>query len=203
MKKKLPGSGPHSVFTVKVALLGSDPPIWRRLSRPANTALADLHWVLQTAFDWTDSHMHQFMLRFGTPDVVCYQKLSRDPGPLVALGLRQPKKDENKARLSNLLEKAGDVCHYEYDFGDSWLHEIALEEIAEEPVRPASAACLAGEQAAPPEDCGGIPGFCHNLDVLKKTRSREYAEIKEWMGDYDPAAFNLAAVNRRLAKIKL
>ena len=70
-------------------------------------------------------------------------------------------------------------------------------------MRPVVAVCLAGEQAAPPEDCGGIPGFYHNLDVLKKPRSREYAEIKEWMGDYDPAAFDLAAINRRLVKIKL
>jgi hypothetical protein len=201
MKKKLPGSGPYAVFTLKVTLLGSEPPIWRRLRLPSNVTMADLHWVLQTAFDWTNSHMHQFMLRFGTEKVVYYglpdKELFSDSG------FGHATKDEKKVRLGSLLEKTGDVCHYEYDFGDSWLHEIALEEIAEESVRPVVAVCLAGEQAAPPEDCGGIPGFYHNLDVLKKPRSREYAEIKEWMGDYDPAAFDLAAINRRLVRTKL
>jgi len=201
MKKKLPGSGPYAVFTVKVTLLDTEPAIWRRLSLPGNTALADLHWVLQAAFDWTNSHMHQFMHHIGTERIVYYglpeKKLFAD------LGFGHDTKDENKVRLGSLFEKPGDICHYEYDFGDSWLHAIALEEIAEESVRPVVAVCLAGERTTPPEDCGGIPGFYHNLDVLKKPRSREYAEIKEWMGDYDPAAFDLAPINRRLAKIRL
>jgi hypothetical protein len=201
MKKKLPGSGPYAVFTVKVTLLGTEPPIWRQLRLPASTTLADLHWVLQTAFDWTNSHMHHFMLRFGTDNVAYYGLPEKRLVP--DLGFGHDTKDETKARLGNLLGKAGDVCRYEYDFGDSWLHEIALEEIAEECVRPVVATCLAGERAAPPEDCGGIPGFYHNLDVLKKPRSREYAEVREWMGDYDPEAFELAGLNRALARIKV
>lgn len=124
-------------------------------------------------------------------------------GNAMAIGFGHDTKDENKARLTNLLGKPEDVCHYEYDFGDSWLHEIALEEIADESVRSVVAVCLAGDRAAPPEDCGGIPGFYHNLAVLKKPRSREYVEIKEWMGDYDPASFDLAAINDSLARIKL
>ena len=134
MKKKLPGSGPYAVFTVKVTLLGTEPPIWRQLRLPASTTLADLHWVLQTAFDWTNSHMHHFMLRFGTDNVAYYGLPEKRLVP--DLGFGHDTKDETKARLGNLLGKAGDVCRYEYDFGDSWLHEIALEEIAEECVRP-------------------------------------------------------------------
>jgi hypothetical protein len=201
MKKKLPGTGPYAVFTVKVTLLDTDPPIWRRLRLPANATLADLHWVLQTAFDWTNSHMHHFMHRLGTDDVAYYGK--PDKNMLPDLGFGHDTRDEKKARLCNLLEKAGDICHYEYDFGDSWMHEIALEEIVEAPVRPAAATCLAGEKAAPPEDCGGIPGFYHNLEVLKKPGHPEHADVKEWMGDYDPAAFDPVAVSRRLARVKL
>ena len=201
MKKKLPGSGPHAIFTVKVTLLDTDPPIWRRLRLPGNTTLADLHWVLQTAFGWTNSHMHQFMHRFGTRDAMYYGKPEKQP--FLDLGPGHDTKDEKKARLGNLLEKPGDACHYEYDFGDSWIHEIELEVIAEEPVRPAVAVCLGGENAAPPEDCGGIPGFYHNLEVLKKPRHPEHADVKEWMGDYDPAAFDPVAVSRQLARVKL
>jgi hypothetical protein len=201
MKKKLPGSAPYVVFTVKVTLLDTDPLIWRRLRLPGNTTLADLHWVLQTAFDWTNSHLHQFMHRFGTDGVVYYGKPEKNV--LSDLGPGHDTKDEKKARLSSLLQKAGDACHYEYDFGDSWIHEIELEEIAEEPVRPATAVCLGGERAAPPEDCGGIPGFYHNLEVLKKPRHQEHADVKDWMGDYDPAVFDPVAVSRRLTRVKL
>jgi hypothetical protein len=48
LKKKLPGSGPYAVFTVKLTLLDTKPPIWRRLRRPAGTALADMYWLHQT-----------------------------------------------------------------------------------------------------------------------------------------------------------
>jgi hypothetical protein len=37
------------IYQFKVTLLGTKPPIWRRLLVPANLTLAKLHDVLQTA----------------------------------------------------------------------------------------------------------------------------------------------------------
>jgi hypothetical protein len=35
--------------------------IWRRLMAHANTTIADLHYIIQIAFGWTNSHLHRFV----------------------------------------------------------------------------------------------------------------------------------------------
>ena len=40
-------------FVLYVEMVGSKPPIWRRLSVPSTLPLDRLHEVLQTAFGWT------------------------------------------------------------------------------------------------------------------------------------------------------
>jgi hypothetical protein len=62
---------PQEIYQIKVTLLGTDPPIWRRLLVPADLTLEQLHRVLQLAMGWEDCHMHEFRIgqqRFGTPD---------------------------------------------------------------------------------------------------------------------------------------
>src|ERR1700757_3347055 len=61
----------QDIYQLKVTLLGTNPPIWRRLLVPADLTLAQLHNVLQTAMGWDDGHMHEFRFgqrRFGRPD---------------------------------------------------------------------------------------------------------------------------------------
>jgi len=55
------------ICEVRVTLKGSKPPIWRKLAVPADIVLADLHEVIQIAMGWTNSHMHQFILRGKKP----------------------------------------------------------------------------------------------------------------------------------------
>lgn len=62
---------PPEIYQLKVTLLGTSPPIWRRLLVPADLTLAQLHDVLQAAMGWEDGHMHEFSIgqrRFGRPD---------------------------------------------------------------------------------------------------------------------------------------
>ena len=62
---------PQEIYQLKVTLLGTTPPIWRRLLVPADMTLQQLHHVLQLAMDWEDCHMHEFRIgqkRFGKPD---------------------------------------------------------------------------------------------------------------------------------------
>jgi hypothetical protein len=94
---------------------------------------------------------------------------------------------------------------YEYDFGDSWAHEVRVEKIL--PADPSSArraVCLGGARACPPEDCGGIPGYDHLLKVIANPRHPEHGETLEWLGGrFDPAAFDAARVDAALLKLKL
>ena len=92
---------------------------------------------------------------------------------------------------------------YEYDFGDGWLHSVDLVAVHPQTSRLATAVCLDGARACPPEDCGGPPGYEQLLETVANPKAPDHAEMKEWLGEFDSAAFNLAATNRALARIKL
>jgi hypothetical protein len=49
------------IYHLKVVLLGTKPPIWRRLQVPGDANLGWLHAVLQVAMGWTNSHLHHFL----------------------------------------------------------------------------------------------------------------------------------------------
>ena len=48
---------------------------------------------------------------------------------------------------------------YTYDFGDDWSHHIQIKGIEKQNPAYPYPRCLEGAGVAPPEDCGGIPGY--------------------------------------------
>jgi hypothetical protein len=182
------------IYQIKVTLLGTNPPIWRRLLAPAKLTLAELHDVLQLAMGWEDCHMHDFRIgprRFG----------KRDPGERL-MGLPSTA-DERSARLFNVLGKAGAKAVYTYDFGDGWEHSIAVEKVLPPDTGQAYPACIDGERSCPPEDCGGAPGFDDLLEAIRDPEHDRHEEIRDWLGDdFDPEAFSVDEVNRRLAPLQ-
>ena len=103
------------------------------------------------------------------------------------------------ARIGDVLTAIGSSLTYTYDLGDSWEHSIVLEkrfaggDDADDPV------CLDGQQACPPEDCGGVPGYYDLLEVLQNPEDERYEEMRKWIGEeFDPQAFSVEAVNRQL-----
>ena len=88
--------------------------------------------------------------------------------------------------------------------GDSWEHAIVLEKRL--PVDPnlKYPACLGGERACPPEDCGGIWGYQDLLEILADPRHAGHAALLEWLGlgaaaELDPAHFDPGEVNESLS----
>lgn len=133
-------------FQLKVTLLDLRPAIGRRLLAPALLKLSTLHAMLQIGFGWTKSHLHAFHAGVDSYEAY-YPESWEEPWGDGAL------RDESRFRLCDLLHGKGDRLLYEYDFGDSWRHEIRVEKI--EPVELAApVACVAGARAALPEDCG-------------------------------------------------
>ena len=107
---------PVDVYVVKVTLLGTSPAVWRRILVPRDITLQQLHRTLQTVMGWTNSHLHQF--------VVQRQRIS-DPRSRVGTKVA----NENRTKLGELIGTVGARLLYEYDFGDSWQHELLLEEV--------------------------------------------------------------------------
>ncbi len=60
------------VLELHVTLRDINPPVWRALRVPAELPLAGLHDVLQIAFGWQNSHLHDFVagdIPFGMHEV--------------------------------------------------------------------------------------------------------------------------------------
>jgi Plasmid pRiA4b ORF-3-like protein len=79
-------------------------------------------------------------------------------------------------RLSELNLRRLERFVYEYDFGDSWTHELRLETVL--PVNPRTIypTCVAGKCAAPPEDCGGPHVFMANRALFVARSHRQSIE---------------------------
>ena len=83
-----------------------------------------------------------------------------------------------------------------------WEHELVVEARTVAEDGQAYPACIAGEGACPPEDCGGVYGFAELKEVLAGPDSEKRDEMQEWVGeDFDPAHFDLAAANTAVAVV--
>jgi hypothetical protein len=107
--------------------------------------------------------------------------------------------DYSKIEISDLLKKEKDKIIYEYDFGDSWEHDIILEKIDKTGTNKNIPTCLTGKNNCPPEDCGGIWGYSDMLEILKHPDHEEYKEYVEWLGEeFDPKYFDKNETNEML-----
>jgi hypothetical protein len=183
------GTSTSGVLSVRVTLQESaDPEIWRRLRVPADIRLDRFHQVLGAAMGWQDSHLHVFERgsdRYGFPDL--------------DLDIR----DDREVTLGALLAQPGDRLRYEYDFGDSWEHEIVLEAVEQADHDPS---CTDGAGRCPPEDVGGIPGYEDLRRVLATPDDEGHGEALEWLGigrasDFDPLAFSAEHANVAIASV--
>ena len=96
-------SDDKSIVSLKVALRGTRPPVWRRLLMPGTMTLADLHQALQAAMGWEDCHLHVF-------DIAGRQYGGRHAGDDV---------DEKRPTLNSLVKAGVARFTYTYDFGDN------------------------------------------------------------------------------------
>lgn len=196
LTKPTVGKSKAPIYNLKVVLLGSKPPIWRRLQVPGDASLGWLHAVLQVAVGWTNSHLHQFKL-----GETCYSDTrhysAEFEGDTEIL-------EEHKFTLRQIAPREQDALGYEYDFGDSWEHEITVDKILpHDAAASTTAVCLDGARACPPEDCGGVWGYANFLKILKNHKHPEHESMKEWLGrPFDAEAFDVVKTNLWLQKLK-
>ena len=182
---------------MKVTLENTRPAVWRRIVVRGDIKLDLLHAVLQTAMGWTNSHLHMFLIgadRYSDPTLVDdldWQEEDKD-------------KDERKVTLSQVVASGVNTFGYEYDFGDSWTHVVAVEkELPLDPDSKVFARCMDGARACPPEDCGGAGGYADLLKIIRNPRHKEYKSMMEWLGGrHDPDAFVVEETNRFLGRLK-
>jgi hypothetical protein len=168
------------------------PKVWRRVLVPQTITLLQLHLVIQAAFGWGHSHLHEFIAadgeRYGTAD-----PMYDSPGSIKS----------EKVRLTTVLRTT--TLSYVYDFGDYWDHRITIEKTHSADPLMTLPFCIGGAGATPPEDCGGIPGYDDFVQAMSDPNHPEHAHLAEWVGldSWDARAFDSTEVNDRLAEIKL
>jgi hypothetical protein len=181
-----------SIYQFTVTLKGSDPPIWRRIQVPDCT-LGQLHEILQGVMRWEDCHLHRFVIR------------GEDYGPLDPEDAfwDMEKHDEEEISISRVVKMGRKTRFtYEYDFGDSWQHEIVLEKTLESEPKVKYPRCVEGAMACPPEDCGGVWGYADLLEAIADPNHESHEDMLEWVGgEFNPETFDLNAVNRELRKL--
>jgi len=184
MAKKVSES--KSVYQLKVTLKDFKPPIWRRVLVESEVTLFDLHQIIQIAMGWHNYHLHEFRIageHFGSPDLGGFEDVN----------------DDAKTKLHQVIQGEKMKFLYEYDFGDSWVHEILVEKVLPVEKGGTYPVCLKGKGACPPEDVGGVWGYADFLEVLADPEDPQYEEMLEWVGgEFDPEAFDLETVNKRL-----
>jgi hypothetical protein len=177
------------IYQLRIALRHTKPEIWRRVLVAGETTLATLHYIIQTAMGWENMHLHVFGVgdfEYSDPEM----KVKRA-------------KDERSAKLFRIAPKKGDAFFYEYDFGDSWYHDVKVEAVSEGDDRyPGHPVCIGGAGACPPEDCGGVPGYEY---LLKVVRDRKHPDYQYKVGRFgrriDPEAFDIDLVSHGLAQV--
>jgi Plasmid pRiA4b ORF-3-like protein len=138
------------LYQLRVVLRDVSPLVWRRLLVTSDTTIAQLHEILQLAFDWSGEHLHRFRIHgkdYWTPQW----------GGLVF------DEDARQVPLSRFRLHRGERFRYEYDFTADWRLDVRLEQALPCDRKRPTPVCTGGKRAAPPEDCGGTRDYLQRL----------------------------------------
>ena len=199
------------IFSTDVAVLDvsmalSSQTVSRKLMVPLNATFQEFHQILQAAFNWQDSHLHEFYLY--DESEAAQSSTRRMVRPKINIVMDKEAIEYGSPGVDMKLEEGLTLADfiptytfikYIYDFGDYWEHEIIVEEILTNQTI-SSPVCLEVKGIAPPEDCGGEPGFEQYLEIINQPTHPEHKEMKHWgrMQGYDEV--DLDIINRLLEK---
>lgn len=177
------------IYQLKITLKGIEPPIWRRI-QVRDCTLDRLHERIQLAMGWQNCHLYEFRIdagRFGDPSVI---EDCEDLGDATVL------------HLSEFVPETGKRFrfHYEYDFGDSWEHEVLFEGCLRATQGVRYPLCLEGERACPPEDVGGTTGYRRYVTAMADPEDEEHEEYLGWRGPYDPGRFDAQKTTNKMRR---
>jgi hypothetical protein len=110
--------------------------------------------------------------------------------------------DSTTTILSDILPKNGKRFRfdYEYDFGDSWNHEVLFEGRPKPESNLKYPLCLEGERACPPEDVGGVWGYVEFLEALANPQHELHEQFMEWTGPFDAEEFDAGKATKAMKK---
>ena len=178
-------------LTFKIELEHTDPKVTRSFTVSPLISMYELHHIIQIVMGWTNSHIYQF--NHGENIIADTRLVDDELGPVT---------DVKDVMVTQVFSHVGNTVTYEYDFGDGWMHHLELVDRSIHPTQEVLPLVISGENACPPEDCGGIHGYKELLEVLKNPKHPEHRETKVWVGStFNPTKFSVDACNKELGKL--
>jgi hypothetical protein len=179
----------QGVFQLRIQLADVHPVVWRRVLVPGAVRMAKLGEMLLAAMGWTNSHLHAFEVgdrRYG----MCFDEYPEGEIDEKTVTVLQALRDDRRFT-------------YEYDFGDSWEHDVVIEGLSWSYLGLKFGVCIDGQNACPPEDVGGASGYEEFLVAIADPEDAEHDHYLEWAGgSFDAAEFDLAVANAKLQRIR-
>ena len=163
--------------------------IWRRVLVPGSVRMAKLAYMLIAAMGWNDTHLHGF--RVGQKEY----GMHFDDWP----------EEEIDEKTVTVLQALRDEKRFvfDYDFGDSWEHDVMVEDLTWSYFGLKYAVVLDGQNACPPDDVGGTYGYADFLEAIRDPAHEEHDGWIEWVGgSFDPSEFDLAGANALCQKVR-
>ncbi len=173
---------------LKISLKDTKPLVWRKIQILENSSLRALQYAISDVMAWRYMHLYKFNIgenSYGDPELD-----QEFDGWL----------DDSKITVGRAI-KINPNFEFIYDFGDWWSHIIEFEDYFKANAEERYPVCVAGENAAPPEDCGGVVGF----EDYKKTIPRikfpkpksifESLDVLRHKDSFDPTFFDMRAIN--------
>ncbi len=182
-------------YQLKITIKDSKPPIWRRCVVPAGLSFSQLTLVLHEVMGWCGYHLSEYYFhKFG----VVLSELSDDDfydnySPYTEL-------DSSEYLIDEFFEEVKSFI-YTYDFGDNWEHKVQIEKVLED-YEYTFPMVLKYKGETPPEDCGGIWGYEHLLEVLDNPKDPEYESLSEWYEGLVRWDYDIDVVNKELSMMK-
>ena len=181
---------PKREFHIRIKLNKAPVKIWRELVVPSNITLELLAYVLIDAMGWQHEHLYQFVAKNNVYYVNSFQMKERANSFMPFLS-RIVERNSEKTTLEMVLQPKGERMKFEYDFGDSWTHDLWVKAARDyAPGEEPAIRLLKGQGACPPEDCGGVWGYAELLELrTKKRKTANDKERLEWYyitDDFNP-----------------
>lgn len=186
-------------YVFEVTLRHTKPRVWRRFRLRADATFLDLHDAIQDSMAWYDCHLWRFTAK-GDRRPLC---ASDEPDYFWDNDWDEGGVDAEEMSLSSYFGTSAapqqTECDYVYDFGDDWAHRVVLCGMESHPASAPERSLIAGAGVAPPENCGGIPGYQRLMDAVRTGRDPWGEGIRELRESYEfeeLKSFDLVAQQR-------
>lgn len=197
------------IYQLYCRLQDSDILTYRIIQVPKSKTLAQLGYILMTAFEMQASHLYEFV-QYTPVGNQKYRELRArrfvadfDEDEFASV----PAEKAASYRISRIFDQYCGRVEFRYDFGDGWVVSVSLDEILVNQSMPASEypRVIAGAGWGIVEDVGGTGGLTVLQQAFQNHLGDDYATYSQWLGvnAFDLHNFDLDEMNQRLKKIPL